>query len=36
MKRIFDDKELSEICPKEPLFDYKRMAYGGFAILVEA
>ncbi len=36
MKRIFEDDEMRQTMPKEPIFDYKRMAYGGFAILVEA
>ncbi len=36
MKRIFDDPEMNAMMPKEPIFDMKRMVYGGFEILVEA
>jgi uncharacterized protein YbaA (DUF1428 family) len=35
MERLFEDPEMHAIMPKEPLFDMKRMVYGGFAILVE-
>lgn len=35
MKRIFADPELQQTMPKEPIFEMKRMIYGGFAILVE-
>lgn len=36
MQRIFDDPEMTAIMPKEPIFDMKRMVYGGFEILVDA
>lgn len=35
MQRIFKDPEMNAIIPKEPLFDMKRMIYGGFAVLVD-
>lgn len=35
MERIFKDSEMGAIMPKEPLFDMKRMVYGGFAVLVD-
>jgi uncharacterized protein YbaA (DUF1428 family) len=35
MKRVFEDAEMTLMMNGEPLFDYKRMVYGGFAILVE-
>lgn len=35
MKAIFADPELTKMMPKVPLFDMKRMVYGGFALLVE-
>ena len=35
MKRIFEDPEMHAIMPKEPLFDMKRMVYGGFENLVD-
>ncbi len=35
MKRIFKDPEMNAIMPKEPVFDMKRMVYGGFAVLVD-
>lgn len=36
MERIFADPEMNATMPKEPIFDMKRMVYGGFKILVEA
>lgn len=36
MKLIFEDPEMNAVMPKEPIFDYKRMVYGGFSILVDA
>jgi len=35
MKSIFDDPEMSKMLPKKPLFDTKRIVYGGFSLLVE-
>ena len=35
MQRVFADPEMDAIMPKEPLFDMKRMVYGGFAVLVD-
>jgi len=35
MERIFKDPEMNAIIPSEPLFDMKRMVYGGFAVLVD-
>lgn len=37
MKKIFADPELAAIMPADakPPFDYKRMVYGGFRILVD-
>jgi len=35
MERIFADPEMNAIMPKEPLFDMKRMVYGGFTVLVD-
>ncbi len=35
MKAIFADPELSEGMPEKPPFDYKRMVYGGFKVLVD-
>src|SRR4051812_7511870 len=35
MKAIMADPEMLKLAPKEPLFDYKRMIYGGFALLVD-
>lgn len=38
MKAIFADREMAAMMPKKgekPLFDYKRMVYGGFKILVD-
>ena len=35
MKAIFADPEMQKLCPQKPLFDVKRMVYGGFALLVE-
>jgi uncharacterized protein YbaA (DUF1428 family) len=34
MKRIFSDPKMSEIMPAKPLFDMKRMVYGGFTRIV--
>jgi uncharacterized protein YbaA (DUF1428 family) len=37
MKKIFADPQLNEMMDEQtPLFDYKRMIYGGFKILVDA
>lgn len=34
--KVFADPRLQEMCDKDnPLFDYKRMAYGGFRSIVE-
>jgi len=35
MERVFKDPEMNAVMPKEPIFDMKRMVYGGFAILVD-
>lgn len=35
MDLIMKDPELAEDMPKEPPFEYKRMVYGGFKILVD-
>ena len=35
MDRLIKDPEMEKIMPKEPIFDMKRMVYGGFAILVD-
>lgn len=36
LKAIMADPILAEMCdPKNPLFDYKRMVYGGFKVLVD-
>ena len=35
LERVFNDPEMNAIMPKEPIFDMKRMVYGGFAILVD-
>ncbi|CAN5130414.1 DUF1428 domain-containing protein [soil metagenome] len=35
MKAIMNDPELMAMSPKKPPFDYKRMVYGGFKILVD-
>lgn len=35
MNAIFNDPELGAMMGDKPLFDYKRMAYGGFKILVD-
>lgn len=35
MKAIMADPELQATMPTEELFDYKRMVYGGFKILVD-
>lgn len=36
LANLFKDPEMHAIMPKEPIFDMKRMVYGGFSILVEA
>ncbi len=36
MAAIMKDPEMMAICPKKPLFNWKRMVYGGFKILVDA
>lgn len=36
MEALFNDPAMHETMPKEPIFDMKRMVYGGFAVLVEA
>ena len=35
MKAIMNDPELQAMMPGKPPFDYKRMVYGGFKILVD-
>ena len=35
LDRLFKDPEMEAIMPKEPIFDMKRMVYGGFAVLVD-
>jgi uncharacterized protein YbaA (DUF1428 family) len=35
MQAIFNDPAMHETMPKEPVFDMKRMVYGGFAVLVD-
>ena len=35
MKAIFADPEMAAMTPEKPPFDYKRMVYGGFKILVD-
>lgn len=38
MKKIFTDPDMAALMPKKgekPIFDYKRMVYGGFKILVD-
>lgn len=38
MKKVFADPEMTAMMPKKgekPLFDYKRMVYGGFKVLVD-
>lgn len=35
MAKIFKDPELEAISPKESPFDYKRMVYGGFSVIVD-
>ncbi len=38
MKKVFADPEMTAMMPKKgekPIFDYKRMVYGGFKILVD-
>ncbi len=35
MKAIMADPEMHAMTPKTPPFDYKRMVYGGFTVLVD-
>jgi uncharacterized protein YbaA (DUF1428 family) len=35
MKAIMADKEMEALSPTEPLFNWKRMVYGGFSVLVD-
>lgn len=35
MKSIMKDPEMGKIAPKKPIFDMKRMIYGGFRIIVD-
>ncbi len=37
MKKVFTDPEMAALMPKgeKPPFDYKRMVYGGFKVLVD-
>jgi uncharacterized protein YbaA (DUF1428 family) len=35
MKKIFADEDLANMMPGKPLFDMKRMVYGGFKVLVK-
>lgn len=35
MKAILEDPEMQNAMPQEKLFDYKRMVYGGFKVLVD-
>jgi len=35
MKAIMADPELQAMTPEKPPFDYKRMVYGSFKILVD-
>ncbi len=35
MKAIMNDTEMAKLCGEEPLFDFHRMVYGGFSILVD-
>lgn len=35
MKAIMSDPDLEAMTPEKPPFDYKRMVYGGFKILVD-
>lgn len=37
MKKVMSDPEMSALMPKDkkPPFDYKRMVYGGFKVLVD-
>lgn len=35
MKAIFADPDLEKMMTEKPLFDMKRMVYGGFSLLVE-
>ncbi|MBK9165096.1 MAG: DUF1428 domain-containing protein [Acidobacteria bacterium] len=35
MKAIFADPELAKVSPKDPPFDYKRMVYSGFKVIVD-
>lgn len=34
-KLVFNDPEMAAMMSCKPLFDYKRMVYGGFSILVD-
>lgn len=36
MKAIMADPELAAMTPEKPLFNYRRMVYGGFKLLVDA
>lgn len=35
MGAIYNDPEMATLMPAKPLFDYKRMVYGGFKVLVD-
>ncbi len=36
VKKVMQDPRMSEMCdPNAPLFDYRRMSYGGFAVIVD-
>ena len=37
MKKVFADPEMAVLMPNDekPPFDYKRMVYGGFKVLVD-
>lgn len=35
MAKIMKDPEMEAIAPKDPPFDYKRMVYGGFSVIVD-
>lgn len=35
MKAIMADPEMHNMMPEKPVFDYKRMVYGGFKVLVD-
>jgi len=34
-KKVMADPRIADMCPKNPPFDFKRMAYGGFKALVD-